>query len=430
MPERAVGGRLAVAAGAPVAGGEVPGPGPATATGQPPQRRYFPLFDSLRAIAALSVMAIHTAFYSGAVALSRYRQLLAHLNVGVTIFFVLSGFLLYRPFVAARLEGRPRPGIGTYAVRRVARVFPAYWVALLGLGLFPGLYGVFTGNWWVYAGLLQPYAPLYRAGAECSAQAQGCGIVQTWSLSIEVAFYALLPLLALGTHRLLAHRARRAQLRAEAAVLVGLALASVACQVWTLHTAPRLGWLNTTVAATFAWFAMGMGLAVASVALAGRERDRSVARAVVDHPSACWAAAGALYAGLSLWLPATAAANGLPIPLQVAEHVGFGVVAVLLVLPAVFGDGAGGLPRRVLAWPPLAWLGRISYGIFLWHLLIAKELTDRGVPAHLPGSRFLTLTAMTLAVTVVVSAASWYLVERPLLDLAHRRTSGSRSPPT
>jgi peptidoglycan/LPS O-acetylase OafA/YrhL len=72
----------------------------------------------------------------------------------VGVFFALSGFLLYRPYLAARLAGRPQPSTRSFLRRRWLRILPAYWVALTVLAIWPGLPGVFTGDWWRYYGLL------------------------------------------------------------------------------------------------------------------------------------------------------------------------------------------------------------------------------------------------------------------------------------
>ena len=91
----------------------------------------YPEVDALRAIAAIAVLGTHAAIFAGAdypgSEVGRYAQ---RLEVGLTIFFVISGFLLYRPFVAARVRHRDGPRTAAYAWRRLLRIAPAYWVAL------------------------------------------------------------------------------------------------------------------------------------------------------------------------------------------------------------------------------------------------------------------------------------------------------------
>src|ERR1700748_2465920 len=81
---------------------------PPEALAPPPGNPRFPLLDPLRAVAALSIVATHTAGLSGFNSKHAPGAWTARLDCGVAIFFVLSGFLLYRPFAAARLGGRPR----------------------------------------------------------------------------------------------------------------------------------------------------------------------------------------------------------------------------------------------------------------------------------------------------------------------------------
>ncbi|MEX0768848.1 MAG: acyltransferase, partial [Microthrixaceae bacterium] len=94
-----------------------------------------PALDGCRALAAVGVLITHVSLLSGfsnrSTTLGPY---LARMDVGVSVFFVLSGFLLYRPFVAARFAGQPSSDIGSYARRRVLRIIPAYWVALTVVG--------------------------------------------------------------------------------------------------------------------------------------------------------------------------------------------------------------------------------------------------------------------------------------------------------
>ena len=149
------------------------------AVAPPPGNPRFPLFDSLRAIAALSVVAFHVTAISQVSGTPQpggwSGDLLRQLAGGVTVFFLISGFLLYRPFVVARLGGRPLRA-RDFARRRILRIVPAYWVALTALAIYPGLTGVFTSHWWVYYGYLQVY----------SAGTIDKGLPPAWSLCTEV----------------------------------------------------------------------------------------------------------------------------------------------------------------------------------------------------------------------------------------------------
>lgn len=384
----------------------------------------FPLLDSLRGIASLAVVLTHTAFVSGAIFTSSFKGVLAHLNIGVTLFFLISGFVLYRPFVQARARGVDPPSVWRYARRRFLRIAPAYWLALTGLAVFPGLYGVFTGNWWVYYGLLQPY-PIFTAGQDCLKGAAGCGIAQTWSLSIEVAFYLVLPIYALAMARLAGNSTARVGRRRDLAVLVVLGVASAALRIWVLYR-PRFVWMYGTVLGHFLWFALGMGLAIVSVSVAGRESEWRVLRFVRDHATMAWAGAVAGFLLLSLRvLPVSASPYDLSRMEQVLEHIGFGLIVLAIMLPAVFGHEARGPVRVFLANPVLRWLGQISYGIFLWHLTLMFELADHGASTWIPGNPFVSLTVVTLAVTIPIAAASYYLLERPLMRMTwgRRRTT-------
>ena len=137
--------------------------------------------------------------------------------MGVAFFFVISGFLLYRPFLAARFAGRPGPRVRDYARRRVLRIVPAYWVALTVLAATVGLCGVFTGDWWVYYGFLQ----------NTRLSTTLCGIGAAWSLAIEASFYVALPIWAWLMARLQRGRPARTMVRIEVAALLAISLFSI-----------------------------------------------------------------------------------------------------------------------------------------------------------------------------------------------------------
>jgi peptidoglycan/LPS O-acetylase OafA/YrhL len=159
----------------------------------------FPLLDPLRGIAAMSILLVHTSLWSKAQDNRGYGRFFAHLDIGVPFFFVLSAFLLYRPFVQARVARTPRTPFRDYGRRRFVRIAPPYWAALTITAIIPGMVGAFTGNWWVYYGLLQNF-PVFTPRGVCADPfgTARCGIPVAWSLSIEVMFYLCLPLFVLA----------------------------------------------------------------------------------------------------------------------------------------------------------------------------------------------------------------------------------------
>lgn len=368
---------MATVASAP---GGVPAAAPPVISPPPGQPR-FPHVDAVRALAALGVFAVHVAAFSGVTTTSRIGALTARLDVGVAIFFCLSGFLLYRPYVATARAGRPPARLRDYARRRALRILPAYWFALAVLALWPGL--DFPGGWWRYALFLQGYDPHTVLG----------GIPPTWTLCVEVTFYALLPVYAFALRR------ARGSVPVELGVLALLSLATLALRTG-LHHDGAAHITAGTLPGMFDWFAGGMALAVLSAA------GRLPARA----PWAWWAAAAGLFAlvAVGIGAPRVYDERAWSGASWLAAHVIYGLIAACLVLPAVAARDDRG-PRRILRTRALAWLGLISYGIFLWHYPLLAELHDRGVDG------WAAPAAAGLALTVACAAFSYRFVERPLL---------------
>jgi peptidoglycan/LPS O-acetylase OafA/YrhL len=96
--------------------------------------------DGVRGVAALLVLSYHV---TGETKINlrhgRAYELMTHLDIGVALFFLISGFLLYRPFLSARTLGTPRPTFRLFMRRRLLRIVPAYWFALTVLLVWPGL---------------------------------------------------------------------------------------------------------------------------------------------------------------------------------------------------------------------------------------------------------------------------------------------------
>ncbi len=150
----------------------------------------------MRAVAALLVVATHAAFATGKLTHGYVGAIYARLEIGVALFFVLSGFLLFRPWVVAAATGGTSPGLARYARHRLRRVMPGYLVTVLATF---ELYIVFTpgpnpAQTWHgllrYLTLTQIYTDDYLTTYLHPA------LSQMWSLAVEVSFYAALPAIA------------------------------------------------------------------------------------------------------------------------------------------------------------------------------------------------------------------------------------------
>jgi peptidoglycan/LPS O-acetylase OafA/YrhL len=355
----------------------------------PPGHPRFPGLDSLRAIAALGVLLSHASYTSDATRSAPYGSLTAQGVSGVTVFFVLSGFLLYRPFLAADLDGLRPIALRDYARRRLLRIVPAYWLALTVIALWLNLDKVFSHDWWRYYGFLQIYNPRTSVG----------GLAAAWTLCVEVSFYAVLPLFAIAMRRLALGRSRAWRLNADLVVLATLAAISIGLRAWSLFDFG--GVLPITLAGTFAWFAIGMALATLSV------RGGIVAR-----PTLCWGVAAIALIAMAEGL------KGLNYsPRQwMFQHVASAVLAAALVAPAVLGEG--GRIRALLTWRPLMLVGVVSYGIYLWQGAWVVKLPDHG---------FEELAVLTVLASVATATLSYRLLERRLMRRKNRRPGPPRT---
>jgi peptidoglycan/LPS O-acetylase OafA/YrhL len=374
----------------------------------------FPCFDGLRAIAALLVAITHAGFISGYVVRERYiGAYVARMDVGVAMFFVISGFLLYRPFVAARFGTRPVPDPLPYARRRFLRIAPAYWLTLTLVLLVPAIQGleVPTFSWdqvLAHYTLVHTYHPRFSL----------IPVQQAWTLATEIAFYAFLPFYAAFMRR---RRGRASVIASELTGLGVLFSIGIIARTLVLFGVDDATWrpfMNLWLPARLDHFALGMLLAVASVWFRDLGREPSWAR----HPALPWVSWA--ICGASFWFMCLGfGLDELKPEFSLAQEwwllFFWGIVGVTAVAPAVFGPQRFGLIRAVLRFKPVAWLGMISYGIYLWHeaaLDFYLRQWDRvafGAPTN---QTFFFMFVFTIP----IAALSYYLIERPALTLKNR----------
>ena len=395
--------------------------GPGSIPGRPTSRLAG--IEGLRAVAALSILVYHVYSFGGVLGGpgSKWTQqhIFAQLQLGVTLFFALSAFLLYRPFAAAILDGRPLPSLRAYARNRGLRIFPAYWVVLTVVTFVLGVavvrvgedgFGVHIPTFLADALLVQDFHP---SGILT-------GIAPAWSLAVELGFYVALPLLVLLAARLArgatTHRERLGAVLTPAALMlaVGIVSREVSSRVLLTDQDPygfRESWhavLERSILVNADLFAAGLAVAVIHAEV------RSGRLTVPRRVRIALLAAGA--AALAVAVPTLVSGD-----LAVRHFNTLSSLAVTALLAAVVLRGPGERRPPLLERRALVNLGLISYGVFLWHYPIVFFLRERGWNIEDPTwLAFAGNLAIVLGITLTLAALTYRFVEKPALARKRR----------
>ncbi len=363
-----------------------------------------PALDGLRAVAALLVVATHAAYLSGfTVNGGLLGRLAGRGDFGVAIFFALSGFLLHFRLVSDARDGQT--DVKAYAVRRAARVLPAYWVTL---GVVVAIAQPPVRTAVAQALTVQTYLP----GADLDA------FSQSWSIPTELSFYIVLPLVVW-----LLERARRRDPDLPVLLLVGSAvLATVVLAFVTVGTIGEDVLIERWLPARWPNFAVGMVLA--ELLLRPESRWAIAARRFAGDSVGCLVLAGAAFvlattpiAGLLTLGPVAGVQLSARLALSTA-------VAGLLLAPLVLGRDDR--YSAALASRPARNVGTVSYGLFLWHLPVFAGLYAL-TGARVFSGGIVPLLAVGLPISLFLAWLSHVAVERPAMRWAARRVPHRRA---
>jgi peptidoglycan/LPS O-acetylase OafA/YrhL len=354
----------------------------------------------MRGAAAVGIVVLHTWMYVvGDRLVERGTTLdlfMGQLRLGMPMFFVLSAFLIFRPFAGAMIDGRPLPRIGVYALRRVARIGPAYWVGIVLAFLVLLRFPDYAQPWSVLPTFLTFQQNYDLATVKVLNPPM-------WTIAVEVSFYVAVPLLTLllapVARRLATPARRRALLTAVCVVLVVVGTAILGHAL--LNDLDRT--VRDTLPARLAPFGAGMLVAVLTY-------GRQVRRTAVT------VALAALGVGL-VGLEATAIVRDWGSPqLRMAVVDTPASLGFALIIAAV---ATGRLPGAVVfARGPLQWYGTLSFGLYIAHYPVIWTL--RGMDRFPTDPVVALLTVLGVSTTLAV--ASWHVLEKPAIAWAHRRT--------
>jgi peptidoglycan/LPS O-acetylase OafA/YrhL len=370
------------------------------APGPPPQPARNDALDGLRGIAIALVLWLHFAQqYLPPGRGSWLGWLRAGTGLswsGVDLFFVLSGFFIGGILIDA--QGSPRL-IRTFYLRRAARILPLYYLTLLAIGLaiaagLPGSYHLFPP--WVYGLFLTNIAFAWAKAWDWLP------LSVLWTLAVEEQFYLTAPWVVRAIPR-----------RTIPWLALGLAALAELARIGLLLAHPA-GHFALHVLTPFRMDTLALGVWVAWFV-----RDRSAG------PGAGRLAANA-YLGVALALAVLAAVDLLqPTPgsrsLGLYGYLGIAMAYALIVL--IVAQARPPALTRLLAWRPLAHLGRHSYFIYLWHGLIGGTLIRwlGGPEFTLNSVAGAGLVALAVALTWGAAAASWRWLEGPLVAWGRRQ---------
>jgi peptidoglycan/LPS O-acetylase OafA/YrhL len=375
--------------------------------------------DPLRALAALAVVLVHVMGVSLVVPSARAAFLLNfpsqyEVQFGAAgkialfaggeallVFFVLSGYLIGRPFVNAFIDRRAPPARARYARARVFRVVPVFWVAIVATLITFGSLGARPGQILAVFAFAGPY----------TNTAFFDHIQQAWSLTGEVVFYVALPLgfFALTPLRRLLNEPAGRMLGLGIALL-GLFIALLVLAAYDpFPTGPHL-----RPAQVGFYFVPGVGLALLERWLAPRLRGRQF-----GSPLGLGLIALGLAGGFAVYPSPPGGRLGIAVP---------ALSATLVVGGCLVNQWATGGCWRVLDTPVLQALGRRAYCIYMVHYGVMVFLEEHMASPQHAWRRLALLGATTLAATLVLVEPLHRWVEEPFMALGRRRRGRSADP--
>jgi peptidoglycan/LPS O-acetylase OafA/YrhL len=392
-----------------------------------------PKLEGIRGFLALGVLIYHVSYTAGVSSGMHGSGIWGNLASGLTVclppFFILSGLLLYRQYARRILNDAPRPSIGALYWGRALRLLPAYWAMAIIVLLTLNFYSIHS-IWYVLNPLL-----LVHFFTITNFNNWIPGLEPTWTVATEATFYLLLPFMAM----LIGKFARRATdpARRVRRMLLPLAPIAVAGFVWTSFVfwpanAAHVWYFNFWPFGLFPFVTAGMALATVVAYAEISPRPPLLYRLAVRRPNAFWLIALVIFIlNLPFFAFGTPGMGDYPaLGQEIVSQVLLIICAVIFITPLVVPNVRSRLMDAVLANPPMRYLGRISYAIYLWQLpfihfwfkngSIFGQHHPLGVNAFTGKVGFWELFTFVLAGCIVAGTASRYLIELPALRLRNR----------
>jgi len=398
------------------------------------QKNAIPVLDGVRAIACLSVISYHVHYLvknynmPGVMGALPYSLVMSGWS-GVTLFFVLSGFLLFLPYAKSLLFAETWPSARTFYLRRALRILPGYYVALALLILF-------THPEYLQADHLKALALFLTFLMDAPSTYQQIN-GPFWTLAIEWQYYMLLPLLAWGFSWLVRRgKSDRQRLWLVISCLLGMILWGLGTRYlgryYSMHPGetllvprPILNAILLVVYGTdgkyFEDFALGMLVSTLFIFTRRAAQDHKISAFLYRHNIWFWGAGVALLFFMAAW--STYYAQLIFLQPFIGAHswlteLGYALGFALCITAILFGSPA---LKALFSWEPLRWIGTLSYSLYIWHLPILHFFRDTVIN---PLTQRLSWTYLlywicVLFLIIPCSFLFYRYIELPWIQMAH-----------
>lgn len=355
------------------------------------QLSYQPTLDGLRGVAILAVMAFNGHFLG-----------MRGGFVGVDIFFVLSGFLI-TSLLLQGCQQSSEMGLKNFYIRRALRLLPALFVLMLFCVAYALIIQPTDKATITLKGVL--YTLFYVANwAQVPPYGAIGALSHAWSLSVEEQFYILWPLLLLVLNRI---KSKSVVL----AILLSLIAVSVAISVWLWQA--QVPYLRIYFGSDTRAHELLIGC-VAALLVSWGVFQNAIRFRGAFHVATAISVVGIVISLFLLRHNTAFVYNGGFTLISVATAI---LILDILLFPSLLSRG--------FEFTPLVWIGRISYGLYLWHFPIigaSQRILEERVPPFV--YQFIGVT-----LTFLVATASYYFLEKPFLKLKRRLSTDNAAGP-
>lgn len=384
---------------------------------------HIPGADGLRAIACLLVVWHHTTQRFNPENAASWIQTIHFLGmrgeVGVSLFFVLSGCLLSLPFWNAFVNAEHMPSLHTYVINRAARIIPAFWINLIFCTLVA--YWVFDQNinWWrLISGLF--FINSYHYSSFFPAELNG----PLWSIGLEVSCYLLLLIVLFSiirSSRKLFHAfagliAWILVLQLLNPLIINEFMTGKESKGWQYGlTGGAKQWLPYwNIDSFFSQFLCGSLAALIIVALASRDFKKSIA----------FDLSTLLFTISAIWLVASRLAPGAPDSFTKQPYMA--PLYAILMAAVVVSASMSTRISKILDNKLFRWIAKLSFSIYLWHMflitIIERRILDNYVYYGLTDTwQWILISSIVLLISIAIATMSWRLVESPVLHFVRNR---------